>query len=89
MAVCRHWTLYQMEILIHFHVSPSPFPRWDAPAFRETVDDLFANGLIEPRGEPRCYDTTARGKALIRMWQETPLPEAKFVDPRFFIEESA
>lgn len=89
MAFYRQWTLYQMEILIHFHVSAVPFPRADAPLFPETLAGLISDRLLAPRAESGCYDTSDRGKALILMWMQTPLPEARFVDPRLYIEESA
>jgi hypothetical protein len=38
----RKWTPYQIELMLHYHVSAAPFIRWNAPAFGETVGDLTA-----------------------------------------------
>ncbi len=79
------WTPYQIEIMLHYHCSAGPFARISAPAFHSTVDNLISLGLLKSDGQdvPNCFDTTARGKALMEMWCSTPLPEPRFVDPRF------
>lgn len=83
------WTPYQIEIMLHYHCSVGAFVRWRAPIFDETLGDLVSMGLLAPYddgirpSDPYCYTTTERGRALIEMWCATPIPEMKFVDPRF------
>jgi hypothetical protein len=84
------WTPFQINIILHYHCSVGPFSGWRAPIFPETVDELVAEGLLVAKPDDGlkpvelfCFDTTPRGKALVGMWCATPLPEHKFVDPRF------
>jgi hypothetical protein len=76
------WTPFQLEIIIHHHCSGAPFERSEAPAYRETVEGLEALGLLEKdvRGMPT---TTEKGRALVKVWCNTPVPIQKWVDPRF------
>ncbi|RWG24585.1 hypothetical protein [Mesorhizobium sp.] len=71
--------------MLHYYCSIAAFDRWDAPIFRETVEELVSLDLLEPvNSDPsRLFKTTERGKALISMWCDTPLPEKRYVDPRF------
>jgi hypothetical protein len=86
------WTPYQINIVLHYHCSPGPWPLWTAPIFAETVGALVSDGLLEPSDdgmrptEAHCYRTTERGKALVEFWCATPMPQPMFVDPRFFKE---
>ena len=76
-------TPYQIEIVLHFHYSPEPWPQADAPAFPQTLSGLIGDDLLSARAGPGCYETTPRGKVLVDMWCSTPLPEMRFIDPRF------
>jgi hypothetical protein len=67
----RKWTPYQIELMLHYHVSAAPFIRWNAPAFGETVGDLVARGLLKATSKPYCYDTTDAGTALVEAWCST------------------
>jgi hypothetical protein len=69
-----------LEILIHFHVSPSKHPRADAPAVKDAIKCLQMMDLIAPLEEQGKYETTGRGKAHMKQLQCLPLPELKWVD---------
>ena len=60
----KFMTPNDIEVLIHCHVSPSVHPRADAPAVRDALRSLEANGLIEQRDQ-EYYHTTDRGRAHI------------------------
>lgn len=77
------WTPYEIEIIIHHHISYGEFPRHDAPLYPDIVSRLAEMGILEPTKE--AYVTTEMGKALVEMWCSTPEPKKieKYVDPRF------
>lgn len=75
------WTPYQIEIMLHHHCSGARFPREDAPAYPYELKGLMDAGLLDYQdGIPR---STLLGQALIEMWCATPVPEIRFIDPRF------
>ena len=74
------WTLYQIELILHHHVSTARFPRCDAPIYAGEINNLHDLGVL-------CYEdgiprTTPMGKALVEMWTSTPLPKQAWIDPR-------
>lgn len=83
----RHWTPYHIEIILHHHCSGARFPRADAPAYGDTLQDLAQLGLIDwVEGIPR---TTPLGNALVEMWCSQPIPVAVYVDPRISPKDTA
>ena len=82
----------QLEVLLHYHVSPTTHPRSGAPAVLEAVEWGIREGLLEPAVQgvhplPEApmrgpHQTTAKGAALVQMLCDTPLPVKQFVDPR-------
>jgi hypothetical protein len=69
----------EIEILIHYHVSPAPHPRIDALAVNEATRRMVDNGLIEQR-EDEGYHTTDRGRAHISQLCTLPWPVAVWAD---------
>ena len=71
-----------IEILIHYHVSPEPHPRLSASAVTESVNRFLEQGLIKLSsrtitiGEPALYTTTSKGAAHISQLCKLPLPIA-------------
>jgi DNA-binding PadR family transcriptional regulator len=70
-----------IEVLIHCHCSPRQHPRFDAPAIKDALSDLEANGLIvkTTSADRNVYDdgtykTTDRGAAHIEQLCQTPYP---------------
>lgn len=83
----KMWTPYQINIILHYHCCAGQWPLHTAPIFNETVCGMVAEGLLQPSGmngaKLHIYETTERGKALVEMWCATPIPEMRYVDPRF------
>ena len=83
----------QIELLIYFHIHPEPHPEsgeiWYETAFRFLVDQALVK--VAPNSEgtgiearPVTFTTTKRGRALVKMICDTPLPEQQWIDPRNF-----
>ena len=71
-------TPLHLEILMHHHVSPEPFPR-DSYVIRSYRQYLIEVGLLGPGDEPQVYTTTDKGKAWIKKALSTPMPTQKWV----------
>jgi hypothetical protein len=66
----RCWSLYEIEVLSHHHVSPAPFPRASAPGYPVVIEKLRELGLME--GETHAL--TLLGRALIEAICSTRIP---------------
>lgn len=76
----RHWTPFQLDIVLHHYASTARYPREDAPIYGEEIAHLMQSGVIEYReGIPR---TTRLGDHFVEMLLQTPLPLEVWVDPR-------
>ena len=75
-----------IEVLLHYYVSPSPHPRVEAPAVAKAVVRFVHDDIFCVTGETECigsgFRVTDRGEAFISMLLGTPYPEKKWVDPR-------
>ena len=72
-----------IEVLIHCHCHPEPHPRLNAPAVSDAIQRFLRQGLIETvEDSNNTWATTERGRVLIDMLCETPLPEQRWFDPR-------
>ena len=67
-----------LEILIHFHVSPAIHPRSDAPAVQESISMLLRHRLIIERDD--TYRTTPKGSAHIKQIMNLQYPTEQWVD---------
>jgi len=68
-----------IEVLIHYHCSPSVHPRHDAPAVSEAVERFIKDDILEPGGIGR-FQTTSRGKALLQAICNTAYPTQAWID---------
>lgn len=76
----RHWTPFQLDIVLHHYASTARYPRENTPIYSEEIRCLMDCGLIEYReGIPR---TTRMGDHFVEMLLQTPLPREVWVDPR-------
>ena len=66
-----------IEILIHYHVSPEPHPRITAPAVESATLMLEENGLIQRIDG--IYRTTERGRAHVEQLCNLDFPRAAWV----------
>jgi hypothetical protein len=75
------WTPYAISVVIHHTVSRGRFHLDNTDHYREMVRHLTEMGLFEYEdGIPVGTDMAL---ALLEMWCTTPLPQKKWVDPRF------
>ena len=73
----QHMTPNDIEILIHYHVSPAPHPRISAPAVESATLMLQEHGLIHL--VDGSYRTTDRGSAHVQQLCELDFPRAAWV----------
>jgi hypothetical protein len=77
-----------IDVLLHYYVSPEEHDRVTAPAVRETIARFKAEGILEARSETNrtnhgsSYNVTPKGEILINMLCDTPFPESYWRDPR-------
>lgn len=64
------WPLYEIEVLAHHFVSPTPFARDTAPGYPVVIGKLRGLGLMEPDS----YEVTALGVEFIASLCETEIP---------------
>ena len=69
----------ELEILMHYYISPKPHPRIDAPACQETTQKFMDDGIFEFNGGD-SYLVTEKGQAWIRMILKTPYPIPAYID---------
>lgn len=77
-------TPFEIGVVLHGArgVGVSDHPSVNAPIFPDTMRFLIGLGLFEiPKpGDEAVF--TDKGRALVRMWCETPMPERAYIDPR-------
>jgi DNA-binding PadR family transcriptional regulator len=72
-----------IEILIHYYVSPNPHPRIDAGAVKQAVQAFVKDGIfIEADGDKSGYSVTDKGKAWLATILNVPYPKKIWVDGR-------
>ncbi len=69
-----------IEVLLHYHVSPDPHPRIEAPAVADGIRRLKQLGLLEDRRRDNVYTTTDKGRVHIEQLCTMPLPVFKWVN---------
>ena len=73
------FTPSHLDVLLHYHVSPTPHPRAHAPAVKEHTEDLHRLGLLEPAkfSYGGKWTTSLKGNAYVASLCAAPLPEAQ------------
>lgn len=72
-----------IEVILHYHSSPEPHPRFDAPAVTRAVVAFLNAGILKHSNTfASGYECTAKGNAWVRMICSTPYPVEAFTDPR-------
>lgn len=80
-AVHSPWSPFDIRLMLHFYATPSgQFEQAHAPIYAERVQSLVDAGLIQADGE--TYSATEKGRFLVLLWRETPVPAVRYVDPR-------
>lgn len=80
----RHWTPFEIELLLHCYASTSIHPAVDSIAYATAMRRFQHEGLID---RIDYAAVTPKGKALVAMWCGTPIPVAIYVDPRLSPKE--
>lgn len=71
-----------IELLLHCHCCPTPHPRIDAPAIRETIAEFIGlDILVRDRNcDGEVYKTTAKGAAWVEALCNVEIPRTAYVD---------
>lgn len=78
------FTPLHLMLLLHYHVTPDPWPQRGAPAVLEFTGDLIGLGLVEHviKGKHgHQYGTTDRGAAYVDALCSVPLPVQRWAIP--------
>ena len=77
-------TLNDIDVMMHYYVSPRPHERVNAPAVQEAINMFVKNGMLRPSKDNKDsrFCVTAKGRVWIDMLLATPFPVERFVDPR-------
>ena len=71
-------TPLEIEVLIHCHSCPAPHPRLNAPTVAGTITEFKNQEVI--RRVKNYWETTDKGKAMIRLLCSIPLPTQQWID---------
>lgn len=70
-----------IEVLLHYYVSPEPHPRETAPAIVGTIEMYLNTDILEVNTlYDSNYQVTAKGKAWLQMILSVPYPTQVWVD---------
>jgi len=67
-------TPYELDILLHFHVSPVPYKNPHMGLYRAIVRKFIEQGVIEPN-KTDSWDTTPLGAAWLNRILQVKIPE--------------
>jgi len=84
-VVSREWRLNPayIEVLLHCHCHCGDLPNRDAPFVVDALREFVRHGLIvQSNAFDHGWNTTAKGKSLVKMLCRTPLPVEAMQDPR-------
>lgn len=65
-----------LEILIHYYVSPAEHPRFNY--IRPTIDEFVRNGILERKDDE--YAVTDKGRAWLISILQVPCPTQAWID---------
>ena len=84
MSTPKNWTPLHLELLLHYHASPEPFPRENS-CIIDYRARLMEAGLVASDSDAKAsFVITDKGKCYVEMLCSEPLPIPKqiWVDPR-------
>lgn len=79
------WSPLEIRVVLFHYAVRDEFPE-ESTAYKGAINRLINHDILTPVSDPNSaakYETTEKGRALVEMWCETPLPETKWFDPRF------
>ena len=71
-----------IEVLLHYYVSPERHPREHAQAVSETIAWFIRMEILKESKNSSGYEVADRGLVFIKMLLATPMPERSWTDPR-------
>lgn len=77
----RHWSPYQIEIILHHYCSPSIYPATNQESYDRELAWMSEHDILRRDGQG-ILRPTAIGEALVELWLQTPLPRQIIIDPR-------
>lgn len=72
-------TPYELSILMHHYVSPSPYAGEGAMLYEPAVKEFMEMGMLDTNGERLV--TTPKANAWIEYILSVPFPEMKWIIP--------
>lgn len=87
----RHWTPYELEIILHHAHSLAPFDRASAPLYAPTLQELMdqgyfkrvaLTGMEEATGGYSNIRPTDKCMVFLELLLQTPEPRQVWLDPR-------
>ena len=75
-----------IDVLLHYHVSPTVHERFCAPAVKDAVSNFVNVGALEldvdeeGKGQEGRYRTTPLGRAWVKALCSTKMPKPVFAD---------
>ena len=63
-----------LDVLIHYYVSPTKHPRFEAPAVQDAISRWVSNNCMQWLEEENTYVCTPRGNAHMCQLLSVPLP---------------
>jgi hypothetical protein len=75
------WSPHDINVMLHHYCVKSKWPYGATDAYKASLEHLHHYGLIDRADEFSA--PTDKGRAFIELILNTPVPVAKFVDPRF------
>lgn len=73
-----------IEVLLHYHCSPTPHPRASTPAVKAATNAFRSMGLIHLQPDFKSnhrYETTEGGKILVEALCAVPFPVKRWTMP--------
>lgn len=67
---------HDINVLLHHYCRADDWPQGLTDAYQGSLNWMFRNGLCN-----KDSTLTSKGKALVRMLCDTPLPEQRFINP--------
>lgn len=71
-------TPVEIEVLIHYCYLPDNHPRAEVPSVKMALSMWMEEGMINPL----THEITKKGRVLVEMLCNTPMPVETWVDPR-------
>ena len=69
-----------IEVILHYHTTPTVHPRIDAPAVADATAMLLRAGCIEYDENTGLHHTTPKGRAWVKALCNVEIPREAYID---------